>query len=165
MLRSTTEEYYSGCGCTIVSTGQKIPVVVVFTESKQAPEEKAIRVTRGAPTVAESTWMLGDSAYATLNWHDPYNPRNADDPKDNEYRVEDRIKEHSEDVQLKQSTLNMTYNRQTGVEQTNESVKNCGLGRAFARGRVHTRAQMSLALCLRLIVAITNYGRGYDWEV
>jgi len=31
----------------------------------------------------------------------PYNARNTDDPKDIEYRVEARIDEHSEDVQLK----------------------------------------------------------------
>jgi len=46
----------------------------------------------------------------------PYNARNTDDPKDIEYRVEDCIKEHSEDVQLKQSTLDKTYNRRTGIE-------------------------------------------------
>jgi hypothetical protein len=53
--------------------------------------------------------MVGDSAYDTLDWHDhplatwvvpvaPYNTRNADDPRDIEYRVEDRIKKHSDDV-------------------------------------------------------------------
>ena len=71
--------------------------------------------------------MIGDSAYDTLDWHDylltagvvpiaPYNPRNADDPKAIEYRVEDRIEGHSEGVQLKQSTLDETYNRRSGVE-------------------------------------------------
>ena len=59
----------------------------------------------------------------------PYNARNTDDPKDIEYRVEDRIKKHSEDVQLNQSTLDETYNLRSGVERTNESVKDCGLGR------------------------------------
>ena len=97
--------------------------------------------------------MVGDSAYDTLDWHDhllaagvvpvaPYNARNTDDPKDIEYRVEDRIEQHSEDVQLKQSVLDETYNRRTGVERTNESVKDCGLGRTHARGRVHARAQV-----------------------
>jgi len=33
----TAEEYYHGYGCTIVSTGQKIPIAAEFTESKQAP--------------------------------------------------------------------------------------------------------------------------------
>ncbi|THE63390.1 IS4/IS5 family transposase, partial [Salinadaptatus halalkaliphilus] len=167
----TAEEYYYGYGCTIVSTGSKIPIAAEFTESKQAPEETAMRVTRDALAVAKPIWMLGDSAYDTLDWHDhllaagvvpvaPYNPRNTDDPKDIEYRVEDRIEEHSKDVQLKQSTLDETYNRRTGVERTNESVKDCGLGRTHARGRVHARAQVILALCLRLVIAITNYERG-----
>ncbi|SDG35067.1 transposase [Halorientalis regularis] len=64
------------------------------------------------------------------------------------------------DVQLKQSTLDETYNRRTGVERTNESVKDCGLARAFARGCVHARAEVFFALCLRLVVVITNYERG-----
>jgi hypothetical protein len=115
--------------------------------------------------------MVGDSAYDTLDWHDhllaagvvpiaPYNARNTDDPKEIEYRVKDRIDQHSEDVQLKQSTLDETYNCRTGVERTNESVKDCGLRRAFARGRVHAQAQVFLSLCLRHVVTITNYERG-----
>jgi hypothetical protein len=100
--------------------------------------------------------MKCNTSYATT----PYNPRNTDEPLDIEYRVEDRIKEHSEDVQLKQSVLDETYNRRTQVERTNEAVKDCGLGHVRARGRVHARAQVFLALCLRLIVAITNDERG-----
>ena len=168
---STAEEYYYGYGCTIVSTGQKIPITAEFTESKQAPEETAMRVTRDALAVAKPMWMVGDSAYDTLEWHDHllaagvvpvalYDARNTDDPKDIEYRVEDRIEKHSEDVQLKQSMLDETYNRRTGVERTNGAVKDCGLGHVRARGRVHARAQVFLALCLRLVVAITNYERG-----
>ncbi len=167
----TAEEYYYGYGCTIVSSGSKIPIAAEFTESKQAPEETAMRVTRDALAVAKPMWMLGDSAYNTLDWHDPcgqqvvvpvapYNPRNTDDPKNIEVRVEDRITGHSEDVQLKQSTLDKTYNRRTEVERTNESVKDCGLGQTHPRGRVHARAHVFLALCLRLVVAITNYERG-----
>ena len=37
----TAEEYYYGYGCTIVSTGSRIPIAAEFTESKQAPEETA----------------------------------------------------------------------------------------------------------------------------
>jgi len=149
----------------------KIPIAAEFTESKQAPEETAMRVTCDALAVEKPIWMLGDSAYDTLGWHDhllaagvvpvaPYNARNTDDPKDIEYRVEARIDEHSEDVQLKQSTLDETYNRRSGVERTNDAVKDCGLGHVRARGRVHARAQVFLALCLRLVIAITNDERG-----
>ena len=103
--------------------------------------------------------MVGDSAYDTLDWHDylltagvvpvaSYNARNTDDPLDIEYQVEDRIDEHSEEVQLKQSTLDETYNCQGGIERTNKVVNDYGLGYVHARGRVHSRAQVFLALCL-----------------
>jgi len=62
----TAEEYYHGYGCTIVSTGQKIPIAAEFTESKQALEETAMRVTCDALAVEKPIWMLGDSAYDTL---------------------------------------------------------------------------------------------------
>jgi len=45
----TAEEYYYyyyGFGCTIVSTGSKIPIAAEFTQSKQASQETAMRVTR-----------------------------------------------------------------------------------------------------------------------
>ena len=129
----TAEDYYYGYGCTIVSTGQKIPIASEFTESKQAPGEMAMRVTRDALAVEQPMWMVGDSANNTIDWHDhllnagvvpvvPYNARNTDDPKDIEYRVEERIEEHSKDVQLKQLTLDETYNRRTGVERTNDAA-------------------------------------------
>jgi len=52
----------------------------------------AMRVTCDALAVEKPIWMLGDSAYDTLGWHDhllaagscqslPYNARNTDDPK------------------------------------------------------------------------------------
>ena len=88
-------------------TGSKIPIAAGFTESKQAPEETVMRVTRDALAVEQPIWVVGDSSYDTLDWHDslltagvvpvaPYNSRNTDDPLDIEYRVEDRIDEHSE---------------------------------------------------------------------
>ena len=83
-------------------------------------------------------------------------------PLDIEYRVEDRIDEDSEDVQMKQSLLDETYNHRTGIERTNDAVKDCGLGHVRARGRIHVRTEVFLALCLRLVVAITNCERGND---
>jgi hypothetical protein len=53
----TDDEYYYGYGCTIVSTGQKIPIAAEFTESKQAPEETAMRVTR-SPSSHRSGWSV-----------------------------------------------------------------------------------------------------------
>jgi len=89
----TAEEYYYRFGCTIVSTGSKVPIAAEFTQAKQADKETAMRVTRDALAVATPIWMLGDRAYDILDWHDPcgqqvvvpvvpYNPRNTGDPKD-----------------------------------------------------------------------------------
>ncbi len=135
---STAEEHYYGFGCVIVSAGPKIPIAAEFTQRKQIDAETAMRVTKDALAVDTPIWMLGDSAYDVLEWHDfllsqvvpiaPYNPRNTDDPLDIEYRVEDRIDEHAEDISLKQSVLAGTYDHRTQVERTNEACKDCGLG-------------------------------------
>lgn len=120
--------------------------------------------------------MIGDSAYDTLDWHDhllvagvvpvaPYNPRNTDEPLDIKYRVEARIENHSEDVHLKQSVLDETYNCRTQVKRTNDAVKDWGFGRGRARGRVHARTQVFLALGLRFVVAITNHKRETPQDV
>jgi hypothetical protein len=169
----TADEYYYGYGCTIVSTGAKLPIAVEFTESKQADTETAMRVTRDALAVGEHTprWMVGDSAYDILEWHDalveegvvpiaPYNPRNTDEPLEIDYRIEERIKSHSETVRMDADRLDKTYKRRSQVERTNEACKGCGLGHVRARGRVHARTQVYLAACLRLVVGITNYDRG-----
>mgnify|MGYP000082527056 FL=1 len=169
----TAEECYYGFGCTIVSNGEKIPIAADFTQAKQADQETAMRVTCDALVVDTPIWVLGDSVYDLLDWHDhllaagvvlvaPYNPRSTDDPLVIEYRVEDRIEEHSEDVPLKQSILDETYSYRTGVERTNDAVKDCGLGHIRARGRVHARTEVFVALCLRLVVAITNFERRND---
>ncbi len=92
----------------------------------------------------------------------PYNARNTDDPLGVEYRIENCIAEHSEGVQLKQSILDEKYNDRTGVERTNDAIKDCGLGHVRARGRVHARTEVFVALCLRLVFAVTNYERGSD---
>ena len=47
----TAEEYYYGFGCTIVSTGSKIPIAAEFTQTKQADKETAMRVTSDALAV------------------------------------------------------------------------------------------------------------------
>ncbi len=72
-----------------------------------------------------------------------YNPRNLDDPKDIEYRVEDRLTEDSAAEQLKQSTLDEPYNRRTEVGRTNDAVTDFGLGHVRTRVRVHAERRCS----------------------
>jgi hypothetical protein len=92
----------------------------------------------------------------------PYNPRNTGDPFDIEYRVEDRIEEHGDYVGLKQFVLDETYNRRTGVERTNDIVTDGGPGHVGAHSRVHSRTKVDLALCLRIVVAISEFEGGDD---
>jgi len=155
----TAEEYYYGYGCTIVSTGQKIPIAAEFTESKQAPEETAMRVTRDALAVDKPIWMVGDSAYDARSTGRPpaghrvvpvapYNARNTDDPKDIEYRVEDRITEHSEDVQLKQSILTRRTTAARGLnEPTNQSRTAASGERTPEAASTHERRCSSHFVC------------------
>ncbi len=67
---STAEEHYYGFGCVIVSAGPKIPIAAEFTQRKQIDAETAMRVTKDALAVDTPIWMLGDSAYDVLEWHD-----------------------------------------------------------------------------------------------
>lgn len=90
----------------------------------------------------------------------PSNLGNTEVPLEIEYNVEDRIEDHSECVQLKHSVLDETYALRTEVERTNEAVKDCVLGHVRARSRVHMPAKVYFALCLRLVIAITNHERG-----
>ncbi len=64
----------------------------------------------------------------------PYNPRNTDDQPYIEYRVEERIKEHSNKVRLWQCQLNETYAERSRVEEVIGVCKNLGLGTLGVRG-------------------------------
>ena len=88
-----------------------------------------MRVTRDALAVERPLWMIGDSAFDILNWHDPlleeqvvpvalYNHRNTDDPLDIEYRVEDRVTDRFDDIGVSQTQLDETYADRSQVENT-----------------------------------------------
>ncbi|ELY62986.1 ISH11-type transposase ISHwa14 [Natrinema versiforme JCM 10478] len=168
----TAEEYYYSFVVRLLLPAQKSQLQrSSHKRSKQIKRRRcASRVTRspsihryGCSETAPTTSLTGTTLLAAgIVPVAPYNPRNTDDPLDIEYRIEDRIEQHSQDIQLKQSTLDETYNRRTGVERTNDAVKDCGLGRGRARGRVHARTEVFLSLCLRVVVAITNFERGND---
>jgi hypothetical protein len=84
-------------------------------------------------------WMIGDSEFDMLGWHDhllrqavvpiaPYNPRNTSDPHDIDYRVEEQIKEPCGTVRLWQKQLKETYSHRSQVETAIGVCKDLGLG-------------------------------------
>ena len=106
------DDYYYGYGCCVVTAANNIPVAAAFTPAKKVDTPR---------------WMIGDSEFDMLEWHDrllaqavvpiaPYNPRNTNDPLDIDYRVEERIKEHSDTVRLWQKQLEETYSYRSQVE-------------------------------------------------
>ena len=132
-----------------------------------------MRVIRDALAVETPRWLVGDSEFDMLDWHDhllaqsvvpvaPYNPRNTADPLDINYRVEQRIKEHSEAVRLWRHQLEETYSYRSQVETAIEVCKDLGLGTPRVRGRVRVKAHVFLVLCLRSAVALANHHRGND---
>lgn len=169
----TADEKYFGYGCTLVTTANNIPVAAAFTDGKQVDEETAMRVTSDALAVKKPRWMIGDSAFDILNWHDmllqqhvvpvaPYNQRNTADPLDIEYRVEDRVTNHFDEIGVSRTQLDETYADRSQVENTINVCKEGCLGHVSARDRAMAKAHVFLSLCLRLVVAITNYERGGD---
>jgi len=127
------KKYHYGFGCTLVSTGVQIPI----RSSHRSRDGDSCHVWRARRRYISLDF--GDSARDILDWHDhllapnvvpiaPYNLRSTDGPKEIKHRIEDPITEYSEDVQLKQSILDEAYNNRTGIERTNNAVKDCGLG-------------------------------------
>jgi hypothetical protein len=167
------EDFYYGYGCCVVTAANNIPVAAAFTPAKKVDQETAMRVTGDALAVETPRWMIGDSEFDMLEWHDrllsqavvpiaPYNPRNTNDPLDIDYRVEERIKEHSNTVRLRQKQLEETYSHRSQVETAIGVCKDLGLGTPRVRGRVRVKTHVFLALCLRLAVALANHNRGND---
>jgi len=74
------------------------------------------------------------------------------------YRVEGRVTEHFDDIGVSQTQLDETYADRSQVENTINVCKEGSLGRVRARDRAMAKAHLSL--CLRLVVAITNYEKG-----
>ena len=61
-----------------------------------------------------------------------------------------------------QTQLDETYADRSQVENTINVCKDGGLGHVPARDRAMAKAHVFLSLCLRLVVAITNYEREGD---
>jgi len=166
----TAEEYYHGYGCTIVSTGQKIPIAAEFTESKQAPEEMAMRVTCDALAVEKPIWMLGDSAYDTLAGTTTCWPQGScQSPvqrtkhrRSERHRVQGRSPHRRTQRGRSAEAIDARRDVQPPEWSRTNQRRRQGLrpGTFAPGGRVHARAQVFLALCLRLVIAITNDERG-----
>jgi len=128
------DDYYYGYGCCVVTAANNIPVAAAYTPAKKVDQETAMRVTRDALAVETPRWMIGDSEFDMLEWHDhllaqavvpiaPYKSRNTNDPLDFDYRVEERIKEHSDTVHLWQKHSKRRIRTAHRLKQQSASVR------------------------------------------
>lgn len=74
-----------------------------------------------------------------------------------EYKIEERMTERSNDDELKQPTVDETDIRRIGVDRTTDGLNP---GTLCDSGPIHPRTQVFVALCLRLVVALTNDEHG-----
>jgi len=166
----TAEEYYHGYGCTIVSTGQKIPIAAEFTgaSKRQRRRRCASRVTR-SPSRNRSgcleTAPTTRSAGTTTCWPQGRASRSVQRTKhrrSERHRVQGRSPHRRTQRGRSAEAIDARRDVQPPEwSRTNQRRRqDCGLGHVRARGRVHARAQVFLALCLRLVIAITNDERG-----
>jgi len=116
--------------------------------------------------------MLGDSAYDTLDWHDHLLAAGSCQSLRTTHETPTIRKTSS--TGSKPASTNTVWTCGRSIDGIDENVqspewsrtnqrrrRDCGLRHVVrARGRVHARAQVFLALPFRLVVAITNDERG-----
>ena len=64
------DEHYYGYGCCTATAANNIPVAAAFTPAKKVDQEAAMRVTRDVLAIKILRWMVGDSEFDMLEWHD-----------------------------------------------------------------------------------------------
>lgn len=105
-----------------------------------------------------------------LDWHDnlietgvvpvvPYNPRNTNDSPDIEYRIQRRIKDHSETVRVWKKQLDDNLVNLSQVETAIGVCKDFGLETPKVRDRERAKNLVFGTHCVRLDVVIANYER------
>ncbi|MFB6284273.1 MAG: transposase [Halobacteria archaeon] len=167
----TKDQYYYGYGCTVVTSGDKIPVAAAFTDSKKTSEETALEVAGKALDIKDPVAVVGDSEFDMIKFHDTlisrgvvpvatYNPRNTSDPLKIDYRVEERVQKTADNVTLKPRDLDKFSQDRSQVERTIGACKPCGMAETQVRTRRNAETQVFLSLCLRVLIAITNKKHG-----
>src|SRR5699024_11402468 len=118
-----------------------------ITAARQVDQETAMRVTGDALAVKTPIWTLGDAEFDMLDWHDrlleqgvvpvvPYNQRNATDPLDIEYRVEDTIA-------VTEERLDEAYRKRSRIETASGVSKDLGLGTHGSEGAAEAQLRES----------------------
>lgn len=171
---STKGEFYYGYGLLlVVDVDTQLPIAARFVQRKQATKQEWKAVIHDSIWVKKPRVLLGDSGLDIVELQEqlmdegvlpiiPYNPRNADEPLDIKYRVEDLVHQRTDKVTLNRRELDSTYPKRNAVENTNNVLKQMGLEDLHVRGWNAVKTQTYLILILRLAIAIARYCRDQD---
>ena len=166
---ATKAEFYYGYGLLIVVDVQtQLPIAAQFVQRKQASKEEWIAVIQDGMVVKKPRILLGDSGLDIVELQEhlidehvlpiiTYNPRNAGEPLDIKYRVEDLVRRRTDKVTLNRKNLNCTYKQRVAVENTNNVLKQMGLEDLHVRRWKAVKTHVFIILMLRLAIAIARY--------
>jgi len=166
---STKKEFYYGHGLLlVVDVGTQLPIAARFVQRKQASKEEWTAVILDGMLVKKPGILLGDSGLDIVELQAQlidehvlpiitYNPRNADNPLDIKYRVEDLVQKRTDKVTLNRKELDITYKQRVAVENTNNVLKQMGLENLNVRGWNAVKTHVFIILILRLAIAIARY--------
>ena len=166
---STKKEFYYGHGLLlVVDVGTQLPIAARFVQRKQASKEEWTAVILDGMLVKKPGILLGDSGLDIVELQEQlidehvlpiitYNPRNADNPLDIKYRVEDLVQKRTDKVTLNRKELDITYKQRVAVENTNNVLKQMGLENLNVRGWNAMKTHVFIILILRLAIAIARY--------
>ena len=171
---ATKKEFYFGYGLLlVVDVETQLPIAARFVQRKQASKKEWKAVIRDSMQVKKPRVLLGDSGLDIVELQGqlmdegvlpiiPYNSRNADEPLEIKYRVEDLVHQRTDKVTLSRRELDSTYPKRNAVENTNNVLKQMGLEDLHVRGWNAVKSQTYLILILRLAIAIARYCRDQD---
>jgi len=166
---ATKKEFYYGYGLLLaVDVETQLPIAAHFVQRKQASKREWSMVIHDGMMVKKPTILLGDSGVDIVELQEQlmdehvlpiitYNPRNADDPLDIKYRVEDLVHQRTDKVTFNRMELDKVYRRRGAVENTNNVLKQMGLEGLHVKGWNAVKTHVFIILILRLAIAIARY--------
>jgi len=170
----TKKEYYYGYGLLlVVDVDSQLPIAAQFIQRKQPTKQDTYAVINTAFSVKKPCVLIGDGGFDIIDLHEQliddhvlpvirYNPRNADEPLNVKYRVEDLVHKKTDKVTLNRKELDRFFRRRGAVENTNNVLKQLGLEHLRVKGWNAVKSHVFIILILRLAIAIARYQKDQD---
>jgi len=171
---ATKEEYYFGYGLLlVVDVDSQLPVATRFIQRKQPRKNESLTVVNTVFSVKKPRVLIGDGGFDIIDLQKQlideyilpvirYNSRNADEPLNIKYRVEDLVKKRTDKVNMNRKELDRTFRKRGSVENANNVLKQMGLETLRVKGWNAVKTHVFITLILRLAIAIARYQKDHQ---